>query len=80
MEFLLSIGANPEKTNSYRKNAIDLCEDDDIKTILTSRRDCGAEAPPPEEHVAGSGANAVKAVGKAKAKGYVFFLRFRLSF
>ena len=67
VECLLSLGANPEKPNSCRKNAIDLCEGAEIKALLMSRRDCGGD--PTKEVAAGSGANEVKAVGKAKAKG-----------
>ena len=66
VEYLLSLGANPAKPNSYRKNAIDLCEDAEINALLMSRRDCGGD--PTKEVAAGSGANEVKEVEKEKAK------------
>lgn len=39
-EYLIEKNANPELYNSYRKNAIDLAKDDEVKAVLLAGRSC----------------------------------------
>lgn len=73
-EVLLGQGSDPETHNSYRRNAIDLAKDDEVKTVLMSKATgnrpniAEAEGAAAAAPAATAEAEAPAAVPKAKAK------------